>query len=232
MEIQKHLRLLASKEKAAILSRFFKTGRGQYGEGDIFLGITVPQIRKTAKLFKDLELTEVKNLLRSKYHEERMTALFILVGQYKRGDEAAKEKIFRMYLANTRHINNWDLIDQTAEHIVGKYLEDRPKTLLYKLARSRSLWERRIAILSTFAYIKEGRCDETLKIARILLNDGHDLIHKAVGWMLREAGKKCSMKKEEAFLKRYYMAMPRTMLRYAIERFQESKRLAYLHGTI
>jgi 3-methyladenine DNA glycosylase AlkD len=232
MKIQKHLRTLASKKKADILSRFFKTGPGQYGEGDVFLGITVPQIRKTVKIFGKLELPQVKKLLRSKYHEERMAALFILVGQYKRGDETAKEKLFNMYLASTRQINNWDLIDLTAEHIVGKYLEDRPKTLLYKLARSKSLWERRISILSTFTYIKEGRCDETLKIARILLNDGHDLIHKAVGWMLREAGKRCSMQAEETFLKKHYKNMPRTMLRYAIERFPESKRLAYLHGTM
>lgn len=232
MRIQKNLRTLASKKKAEILSRFFKTGLGQYGEGDVFLGITVPQIRKTAMVFKDLEFSEIKKLLRSKYHEERMAALFILVAQFKKGDDKLKKRIFDIYLSNTRHINNWDLIDLTAEHIIGKYLEDKPKTLLYKLARSKSLWKRRIAMLSTFTYIKAGRCEETLKIARILMDDEHDLIHKAVGWMLREVGKRCSTAKEEAFLKKHYKKMPRTMLRYAIERFPEKKRQQYLKGTI
>jgi len=232
MKIQKNLRTLASKKKAEILSRFFKTGPGQYGEGDVFLGITVPQIRKTAKIFGDLELPQVKKLLRSKYHEERMAALLILVAQFKKGDDKVKKRVFDIYLSNTRHINNWDLIDLTAEHIIGKYLEDKPKILLYKLARSKSLWERRIAMLSTFTYIKAGRCEETLKIAQILLNDGHDLIHKAVGWMLREVGKRCSMQEEEAFLKKNYKTMPRTMLRYAIERFPEKTRLRYLKGQI
>lgn len=232
MKIQKHLRKLASKEKAAILSRFFKTGPGQYGEGDVFLGITVPKIRKTAKLYKDLILPEIKKLLRSKYHEERMAALFMLLTQYKKGGEHLKNKIFRLYLANTRHINSWDLIDLTTEHIVGKYLKDKPKDLLYELASSKNLWKKRIAMLSTFTYIKEGDCTETLKIAKMLMNDDHDLIHKAVGWMLREVGKRCSTEKEEAFLKKHYKNMPRTMLRYAIERFPEAKRLKYLKGAI
>ncbi len=232
MRIQEHLRKIASKEKAKILSRFFKTGPGEYGEGDVFMGITVPQIRNAVKLFKDTELTDIKKLLRSKYHEERMAALLLLVARYKKSDEMVKREIFRTYLSNTKHINNWDLIDLTAEHIAGQYLSDRHKDILYKLAGSKSLWERRIAILSTFAYIKQGKCDETLKIARLLLNDEHDLIHKAVGWMLREVGKRCSMREEEAFLKKYYKTMPRTMLRYAIERFPEQKRQKYLQGHI
>ncbi|MFA5103742.1 MAG: DNA alkylation repair protein [Candidatus Margulisiibacteriota bacterium] len=232
MQIEIYLRSLASKEKAKILSGFFKTGPGQYGEGDVFLGITVPKIRKAVKAFEGITLAELKILLGSKYHEERLAALLILVAQYKKGDEFLRKKIFQLYLTNTRHINNWDLVDLSAEHIVGQYLSDRPKDLLYKLAKSKDLWERRISVLSTFAYIKEGECDETLKISEMLLKDDHDLIHKAVGWMLREVGKRCSMQKEEAFLKKHYKIMPRTMLRYAIERFPEKKRQMYLRGQV
>lgn len=232
MRIQEHLRKISSKGKAKILSRFFKTGPGEYGEGDVFLGITVPQIRNAVKIFKDTGLSDIKGLLRSKYHEERMAALLLLVAHFKKSDNMAKKEIFRIYLSNTKHINNWDLIDLTAEHIVGQYLSDRQKDILYKLAGSKSIWERRISILSTFAYIKEGNGSETLKIAKMLLRDEHDLIHKAVGWMLREVGKRCSMQEEEAFLKRHYKTMPRTMLRYAIERFPEKKRQAYLKGSV
>lgn len=232
MGIEEYLRSVSSEKKAGILSGFFKTGPGQYGEGDIFLGITVPRIRKAAKSFEKTPLTELKKLLRSKFHEVRLAALLIMVAQYKKGDWPTKEAIFRLYLANTRHINNWDLVDLSAEHIIGRHLLDKPKDLLYKLARSESLWERRISVLSTFAYIKEGKCEETLKISGMLLNDKHDLIHKAVGWMLREVGKRCSVDKEEGFLKKHYKTMPRTMLRYAIERFPENKRQRYLKGTV
>lgn len=194
--------------------------------------MVVPDIRKTAKIYKDLDLKSVETLLHSGYHEERLAALLIMVSQFKKGDDKLKQKIFKSYVGNTKYINNWDLIDLTAEHIVGVYLEDKPKTLLYSFANSNDLWKKRISILSTFRYIKNGKPRETLKIARILLNDKHNLIHKAVGWMLREAGKRCSQKTEEGFLKKYYKKMPRTMLRYAIERFPEKLRQKYIKGLI
>ena len=226
------LRKLSNPQKAKLLQRFFKTGPGQYAQGDKFLGIMVPQTRKIAKQFEGLELPDVVKLLHSKYHEERLAALFIMVSQFKKGDGKLKEKIFKVYVSNTKCINNWDLIDLTAGHIVGTYLENKPKGLLYQFARSKDLWKKRISILSTFKYIYEGKPQETLKIAQILLNDEHDLIHKAVGWMLREVGKRCSQKTEEEFLQKRYKKMPRTMLRYAIERFPEKLRQKYLKGLI
>ena len=210
-----------------MLRRFFKTGPGEYAEGDIFLGVTVPVLRKLARQFKDIELKSAVGLLRSSIHEERLLALLILILKYRGSSLKDKEKIYRIYLENTKYINNWDLVDVTAKHIVGDYLRDKDKSVLYELARSTFLWNRRIAILSTFNFIEDHQFEETIKIAGLLLSDRHDLIHKAVGWMLREVGKR-NMKTEENFLKIHYKSMPRTMLRYAIEKFPEPKRQKYL----
>lgn len=230
-DIQNDLDHLASKEIATVLQRFFKTGKGEYGEGDIFRGIKVPNIRNLCKKYKDISLNETKKLLHSAYHEDRLLALFILVEKYRKGEETVRNQIFRLYLKNTKYINNWDLIDLSAEHIIGPHLEKGDKSLLTKLAKSNSLWERRIAVLSTFHFIKDKKFNQTLKIAAILLKDKEDLIHKAVGWMLREIGKR-DLSVEEEFLKKNYKKMPRTMLRYAIEKFPENKRKAYLLGKV
>lgn len=229
--VQNELNILADKKKALILKRFFKTGKGQYGEGDKFRGIKVPEIRKLSKKYKDISFSDTKNLLHSKYHEDRLLALFILVLKYQKGDEAIKEKIYKLYLANLKYVNNWDLVDLSAEHIIGATLANKDKKLLTKMAKSKVLWERRIAILSTFNFIKKEEYDQTLQIAEILLRDEEDLIHKAVGWMLREIGKR-NIKIEEKFLKKYYKIMPRTMLRYAIEKFSEPRRQEYLLGKV
>ena len=231
-ELKADLRKFASSERAKILARFFKTGPGQYGEGDVFIGATVPQSRAVAKAYKDLLLEEISTLLHSRVHEERLVALFILIEQFKaagqRRDEKTREKIYRFYLDNTAYINNWDLVDLSASRIVGPYLEDKPKDILRKLAPSKSLWERRIAILSTFHFIKQGDPKYSLEIAGMLLQDDHDLIHKAVGWMLREIGKYCSERALTRFLDKHASTMPRTALRYAIEKFPEGKRRKYL----
>jgi len=224
---------LASKKsaKAELLQRFFKTGPGEYGEGDIFLGVMVPEQRKTAKKYTDLKLIDLQRLLRSKIHEERLTALFILIHQFEKAKGIARKRIYDFYFKNRKGVNNWDLVDLSAPRIMGKYLLDKPKGVLYKLARSSNLWDRRIAVLSTFAFIDKNKFEDSLEIAGILLEDKEDLIHKAVGWMLREVGKK-DLKVEENFLKKHYKNMPRTMLRYAIERFPEKKRKMYLNGKI
>ncbi len=226
--LRKDVELLENPEKARVLRGFFKTGPGQYGEGDVFLGIVVPASRKIAKKYGDLALEDVLVLLKSKIHEERLIALFILIAQFKKGDIRIKEEIFRLYLKHTAFINNWDLVDLSADKIVGAYLEKRPKEILYELARSESLWERRISIISTFHFIKEGKYEDTFAVASILLRDREDLIHKAAGWMLREVGKRCSEEAEEVFLRKHLEEMPRTMLRYAIERFSPEKRRQYL----
>lgn len=230
-EIRSTLHKLRNKRKAKVLQGFFKTGPGEYGEGDVFLGIPVPVLRKLARQFQDLPLRENLRLLKSLIHEKRLLALLILVRKYERGDESEKKKIYNAYPRSTRFINNWDLVDGSAEHIVGAFLWDKSKKALYHLAKSRNLWERRIAIMATFHYIKRNEFSETLKISKILLSDEEDLIHKAVGWMLREVGKR-HLPTEERFLKKHYRAMPRTMLRYAIERFPESKRQLYLKWQI
>jgi len=231
-ELKADLRKFASPEKAKILARFFKTGPGQYGERDRFIGVTVPQSRAVAKVYKDLPFEEITNLLHSSIHEERLVALLILVEQFqsasRRDDEKNREKIYRFYLDNTAYINNWDLVDLSAERIIGPYLADKPKNILKKLARSESIWERRISILSTFHFIKQGEPKYTLEIAEILLSDKHDLIHKAVGWMLREVAKNCSERVLTDFLDKHASTMPRTALRYAIEKFPEGKRRKYL----
>ncbi|MCP4667780.1 MAG: DNA alkylation repair protein [Deltaproteobacteria bacterium] len=230
-DIQKRLRTLGDHEKAIILQKFFKTGPGEYGEGDVFLGITVPQLRKLAKAYQGISVKEAEQLLQSSIHDERLLSLFILVLQYAKGDHAGKKRIYALYVKNIRFVNNWDLVDGSAPHIVGAYLMDKSKKPLYGLAKSKSLWARRIAIMSTFHFIKENTFTETLKISERLLADQEDLIHKAVGWMLREVGKR-HLPTEETFLKAHYKNMPRTMLRYAIEKFPESKRQRYLKGTM
>lgn len=231
LEIRKEIKKQANPKQAVILQRFFKTGEGEYGEGDIFYGIKVPVQRTIAKHFKDLAFQDLKKLISSKVHEERLIAAFILVDQYKRGDEKKKKTVFDFYIKNRKGINNWDLVDLSAPKIIGEYLLDKEKDLLYKFANSKDLWEKRIAILSTFTFIREHFFEDTFKISEILLNDKHDLIHKGVGWMLREIGNR-DMEAEEEFLKKHYKTMPRTMLRYAIEKFPEKKRKEYLQGII
>lgn len=226
-DIKDDLSKLASSQKAKILGRFFKTGKGEYGEGDVFLGLSVPQQREIAKKYPHLTLKELQKLLSSKIHEHRLTALFILMMKYKKSTDSEKREIFDFYLKNTENINNWDLVDLSAPSIVGDYLLANDRSILYKLAMSKNLWEKRIAMLSTYAFIRRGQFTDTLKIAEVLLNDKHDLIHKAVGWMLREVGKK-DQNAEEKFLQKHYHQMPRTMLRYAIEKFDEEKRKHYL----
>jgi len=227
IEVKKELLKLADKKKAELLQGFFKTGRGEYGEGDIFLGIVVPEQRKVAKKYKDIDLNVIQELLNSKFHEHRLVALLILVEKYQKDD--SKKEIVDFYLKNTANINNWDLVDLTAHKILGEYLQDKDRDLLFKLAKSENLWERRISVISTFAFINKGDYEDSFRIAEMLLNDKHDLIHKAIGWMLREVGKRVSQEEEEKFLKKHYRTMPRTMLRYAIERFDEKKRKYYLN---
>ena len=226
-ELRKELRARASPKRAKILAGFFKTGEGEYGEGDVFLGVTVPETRKIAQRFSDPSLADIAKLIRSGIHEERLLALLILVHKFEKGNSRSQKHIFDFYLKHMKYINNWDLVDLTAPKIVGTYLMHRPRNVLYKLARSDSIWERRIGILATYTFLKVGEFKDTLAISRILLNDPHDLIHKAVGWMLREVGKQ-SQTAEEQFLKKHYKTMPRTMLRYAIERFPKRLRGAYL----
>jgi len=228
-QLRKDLTAQKNPEKAKILSRFFKTGKGEYGEGDIFWGITVPKIRIIAKEYKDLPLKEIQEVLKSDIHEIRLTALLILTYKFPKATPEEQKQVVDLYLKNTKYINNWDLIDLSAPKIIGEYLLDKPKErkILATLAKSNSLWEKRIAILSTFTFIKNYQFEDALKISEILLNDKHDLIHKAVGWMLREIGKK-DQKIEESFLKKYHKNMPRTMLRYAIERFSDEKRKFYM----
>ena len=226
-QIKKELKQLSNPEKARILSRFFKTGKGEYGEGDIFLGIPVPEQRKVAKRHSGISFADLQELLNSKFHEYRLTGMLILVFKYEKTDSPDKNKIFRFYLNNTKNINNWDLVDLSAPKIIGDYLSNKNTSILFKLAKSNNLWERRIAILSTFRFIRNNDFEDAINISKTLLNDEHDLIHKAVGWMLREIGKR-DQEKEEEFLRKYYGQMPRTMLRYAIEKFSENKRKKYL----
>lgn len=230
-EIQKKLQELGNKEKAKEHQGFFKTGQGEYGEGDVFIGATVPELRKLAKEYKAIGPNEINQLLQSPIHEERLLSLFLLIHRYSKGNEPEKKRIYKLYLKNTKFINNWDLVDSSAGQIVGAFLFDKSKKPLYGLVKSNNLWERRISIISTFYFIKRNQFSDTLKISKILLSDKEDLIHKAVGWMLREIGKR-NMSIEEDFLKKHYKNMPRTMLRYAIEKFPESKRQQYLKGKI
>ncbi len=226
-QIKRDLLRLSDPEKAKKLSGFFKTGKGQYGEGDIFLGIPVPEQRKVAKKYRDLPLSDVQELLSSKIHEHRLTALIILVSKYEKADDSGKKEIFSFYLKNTENIDNWDLVDLSAPKIVGDYLFNKDTSILFKLAKSDNLWERRIVIISTFTFIRNNDFEDALSISELLLHDEHDLIHKAVGWMLREIGKR-DQETEERFLNKHCMQMPRTMLRYAIEKFDKNKRKFYL----
>jgi 3-methyladenine DNA glycosylase AlkD len=230
-DLCRRLRVLGDRERARVNQRFFKTGKGEYAEGDVFVGLRVPEIRQLAREYQGLPFAEITRLLHSPIHEARLLALLILVHDYRKGDAALQRKIFNLYLKNTRFINNWDLVDVSAEHIVGPYLKERSRSPLLVLAGSNLLWERRISIMATFHYIKCGEFAETLRIAERLLRDPEDLIHKAVGWMLREIGKRDRLT-EEAFLKRHYKTMPRTMLRYATEKFPEKLRQRYLRGSI
>ena len=225
------LRALANPTDAAFLQGFFKTGPGQYGHGDRFLGIRVPATRRVAREFRDLPLAGVTTLLSSRWHEERLLALLILGGRYARGGETERERIYRLYLANTSRINNWDLVDVSAPHVVGAHLATRSRAPLDRLAQSGSVWERRIAIVATHWFIlRRGEIATTLCIAGALLDDPHDLIHKATGWMLREAAKR-GRPGVEQFLVAHQTEMPRTMLRYAIERFSAATRKQYRAGT-
>ena len=230
-DIKYEIRKLANKKTAKHSQRFFKTGKGQYGEGDIFLGIRVPVLRKIAKKFRRISLAEVSKLLESKFHEERLLSILMLVNLFKSGDEDDQELIYELYLDKTRFINNWDIVDISAGNIVGEFLFEKDKAPLYRLVFSENLWERRIAIVATFYFIRNDEFDDTLKIAEILFTDKEDLIHKAVGWMLREVGKRV-IEIEEEFLEEHYLKMPRTMLRYAIERFPETRRKMYLKGQV
>jgi 3-methyladenine DNA glycosylase AlkD len=228
MSVQSDLQQLANPEKAQFLSRFFKTAPGQYGHGDIFLGITVPMQRAVAKNYQHLPLDEIKKLIHSPVHEHRLTGLIILAWKFEKKSQEEQKKIYDFYLSNATHVNNWDLVDSSA-HIVGYYLIAHPqeKKILTTLAQSKNLWERRISIVGTQVLIKQKDFDMTFTVARLLLHDTHDLIHKAVGWMLREVGKQ-DVEAEESFLKEHYKIMPRTMLRYAIEHFPTEKRAWYM----
>ncbi|MBC8551714.1 MAG: DNA alkylation repair protein [Candidatus Brocadiales bacterium] len=230
-EIFDHLHCLANPEIAEHFQRFFKTAKGEYGYGDKFLGIRVPHIRQSVKKYKTAPLSFVKEFLQSEYHEIRLFALLLLVLRFSKGSPDEEEKIYSIYLNNTRYINNWDLVDSSAHHIIGSYLEEKDKGILYELSKSSSLWERRIAIMATFYFIKKNKFTDTLQISKQLLTDQEDLIHKAVGWMLREAGKR-NLVEETGFLKSHYKTMPRTMLRYAIEKFSKEERQKYLKGMI
>jgi 3-methyladenine DNA glycosylase AlkD len=221
------LKSLASPAAAALATRFFKTGPGQYGEGDTFIGVNVPTLRTVARSFRALPLDEIRVLLNSPVHEERHLALMILVLQVAKCDDDHRKRVYDLYLGNTRFINNWDLVDCSAPQVVGGFLTTGPREPLFTLAKSKSLWERRIAIVSTQHFIRHGEFDETLAITRLLLEDKEDLIHKAAGWMLREVGKK-DQSVLEGFLDRHGSVMPRTMLRYAIEKFTPDRRRAYL----
>lgn len=227
-ELERELEGKQNAEQGKLLQKYFKTGKGEYGEGDIFIGIKVPVLREISEKYKELGLEDIEKLLESKIHEFRLVALFILVHKYKTGN---KKEIFDFYIHHTKNINNWDLVDLSAHSIVGDFLLNKDKDILYKLIASNNIWEKRIAIISTFAFIKNGKFDDSLKMAKILLKEKHDLIHKAVGWMLREIGKR-NRKTVEDFLRENYKNMPRTMLRYAIEKFPESLRQDYLKGRI
>lgn len=227
--VKQELQDIANPQQAQVLQRFFKTGKGEYGEGDIFLGIKVPDQRKIAKKYLDIPLNELQELLNSKIHEYRLTGLIILTNQYKKAKKDKKKQleIFEFYMRNTKKINNWDLVDLSAPNIVGEHLQKEGDKVLQRLAKSENLWERRIAIVSTYTFIRKNNYGETLAISEILLKDDHDLIHKAVGWMLREVGKR-NKKVLELFLLQRHKEMPRTMLRYAIEKFPDEERKRWM----
>jgi len=230
-EILQGIETLSDESHAAVLRRFFKTGPGEYGEGDLFRGIRVPDLRRLCRRFPEAGIEEAVGLLASPWHEDRLFALLLLVDRYRRSDEAGREGIFAIYCSHTERINNWDLVDLSAPNIAGTHLLKRDRTLLYRFAASPLIWERRIAVVSTFQFIRQGELRDTLRLSALLLHDPEELIHKAVGWMLREVGKRDRAVLEE-FLAGHYRAMPRVMLRYAIERFPEELRQAYLKGSV
>lgn len=230
-DVKDEIKKNSNPQNAQNLSRFFKTAKGEYGEGDVFVGIKIPVLRQISQKFKDISLSDNLLLLKSEIHEERMLALFILIKKYSKANEEQKSEIFQIYLTNRQYINNWDLVDLSAYKIVGDYLFEKDKSILYQLAVSNGLWDKRISMISTYLFIKNDKFEDTFKLAEILLNDKHDLIQKAVGWMLREIGKR-DIVAEKDFLKNRYKNMPRTMLRYAIEKFEETERQKYLKGLI
>ena len=228
--LKKDLKKLSNKKKASVFQRFFKTGEGEYGFGDIFIGLTVPQSRKLAIKYKDLAFVDITNLLKSKVHEERLIALLILVHKFQK-EPMEQRRIYDFYIKNIKYVNNLDLVDLSSDKIVGGYLIDKPKDILLKLASSKNLWERRIAMIATYNFIKNNHFKETLKVSEVLVDDKNDLIQKALGWMLREIGKR-DKEKEIKFLNKYYKKMGRTALRYSIEKFPETLRKKYLLGKI
>jgi len=223
------LQVLADKQKAKFLQGFFKTGKGQYAEGDVFLGIKVPETRQIAKTYNGMPLIEVEKIMKSPFHEVRLCGLMILTEQFKKASEADRKTIVDFYLSNTRYINNWDLVDLSCYQILGNYLLDKPRDILYRLAKSKNMWEQRIAIVSTWAFIRNRELEDTLSISELLLNHPHDLIHKAVGWMLRELSKRDEFLMLQ-FIETHYSIISRTTLRYAIERLPEEQRKNILHG--
>lgn len=231
LQLKKELEENFDLEKAKLSQRFFKTMKGEYGEGQKFLGIDTLIKRKIAKKYENLNLDDLQKLLGINIHDYKFIALVILINKFQKADERGQKKIFDLYIKNSKNINNWDLVDISAPNIVGQYLLNKDKKILYKLAKSENIWEKRISIISTFSFIRENQFEDTLRISEILLNDDHDLIHKAVGWMLREVGNK-NRGVEEKFLKKHYRNMPRTMLRYAIEKFSENLRKSYLESRI
>jgi len=234
LDIQINLRKLANPERAKFSKKFFKCAKGEYGEGDDFLGgINTPTLDAIVKKYRELPITDIQVLIKSKYHEERMAALGVLKWHFSKANKTRRKNIVNFYLNNTKYINNWDLVDVTAPKILGVYLAENPDQMnfLDKLSDSKNLWERRIAVISTLAFIRQNNFAKTLEYAQKRLNDKEDLMHKVVGWMLREVGKK-DQRAEEEFLKKYYSKMPRTMLRYAIEKFPEPLRKKYLLGMI
>ncbi|MCW3975520.1 MAG: DNA alkylation repair protein [Candidatus Bathyarchaeota archaeon] len=226
-DVKKELKKLENKKLKELLQGYFKTGKGEYGEGDIFLGIKIGPQREIAGRYKDLSLKDIEGLLDSRIHEYRLTALLILINKYNKIDENGKKKVFETYMKKRDRINNWDLVDLSAPKIVGSFLVDKDRKILYDLAKSENVWDRRISIISTFAFIRSYDFKDAVSLAEVLLKDEHDLIHKAVGWVLREIGKK-DLNIEEEFLKKHYKEMPRTMLRYSIERFDNKKKKFYM----
>ena len=228
--LRKDIKKISNKKKADLLARYFKTGEGEYGFGDVFIGITVPQSRTLATKYKDMDFLELTDLLKSKIHEERLIALLILVYKFQ-NMPMEQRRIYEFYIKNTKFINNWDLVDSSSDKIVGGYLIDKPKDILLKLARSKNIWERRIAMIATYHFIKNNDFREALRIAEILLSDEEDLIQKAVGWMLKEVGKK-DKEVEIKFLNKFYKKMGRTTLRYALEKFPKTISQKYLSGKV
>lgn len=226
--IRREFAAKANPRKAEHAMRFFKTKKGEYGAGDIFLGLTVPETRSIAKKYRQLPCSDAERLLQIGTHEERLCALFILVDQFKKGTPEIQKRICDIYLKNTAHVNNWDLVDASAHYILGAYLHGRPKQTLYRLARSKSLWEKRIAMVATWYDIQHGSSKEAYAIATMLITDSHDLIHKAIGWMLREAGKRVSKEELRRYIVKKAPHMPRTALRYAIEHFRYEERKNFL----